>query len=140
MIIKVFCWEMSSFCFWGYLYCAIGDCNNRLFLLTLPSATVLVGLLKSWFNPNQTFSTQKHPILQIIVSTAIQHFLWVITDITVFGSNPHHTIVWLHLCSRRSTSKLRWYRMTTEWMCLVLYPEENWKRTLTVASSSHCYR
>ena len=137
---KVFCWEMSWFCFWGGLYWTIGDCNNRLFLPTLPSATVLVGLLKSWFNPDQTFSAQKHPILQIVVSTPIQNLLCVITDITVLGSNSHRTIVWLQLCSQRSILKLHWYQMTTEWMCLVPYREGSWKRTSTIVSSSFCFQ
>ena len=131
---------MSWFCFWGCLYFTIGDCNNRLFLPTLPSATVLVGLFKSWFNSNQTFSAQKYPILQIVVSTPIKDLLCVITDITVLGSNSHRTIVWLQLCSRRSILKLHWYQMTTEWMCLVLYQEGNWKRTSTIVSSWFCFQ
>ena len=57
--------------------------------LTLPSSTVLVGVIKSRFNVRKTLPAQEHPILQILVSTPIQHFLWVITDITVFGSNSH---------------------------------------------------
>ena len=67
-------------------------CSAILFLLTLPSATVLVGFLKSRFNVRQTLSAQKDPILQIIVSTPVQHLLWVITDITVLSSDPHGKI------------------------------------------------
>ena len=58
-------------------------------LFTLPSSTVLVGVLKSRFNTRQTLPAQEHPILQIIVSTPIQDFLCVITDITVFSSDSH---------------------------------------------------
>ena len=64
-------------------------CSAILSLLTLPSATVLVGFFKSRFNVRQTLPTEKHPILQFLVSAPIQDFLCVITDITFLSSNPH---------------------------------------------------
>ena len=74
---------------------AISNTSNtqRLLFLTLPSATVLVSFLKSRFNLRQTLSAKKHPIFQILISTPIKDFLWVITDITVLTSDSHCTIV-----------------------------------------------
>ena len=87
------------------LLCLIGmSCQglvywDRLLLLTLPSTAILIGVLKSWFNVRQTPSAKKHPFLHLFISAPIEDFLWVITDITVLGSNFHRTIVWLHLYS-----------------------------------------
>ena len=73
------------------LYRLENICRIRgvLLLLTLPSSTVLVGVLKSWFNVRQTLSTEKYPILQLLVSAPIQHLLFVLTDITILGSCSH---------------------------------------------------
>ena len=62
---------------------------DRLLLLTLPSSTILIRFFITRFNVRQTLPTEKHPILQIIVSTPIQHFLCVLTPMTVLGSCSH---------------------------------------------------
>ena len=74
----------------GYLFRCLGKLEyDSLFLLTLPSTTVLVRFCKTRFNVRQTLSAKKHPILQFLVSAPIQDFLCVLTDITVLGSNSH---------------------------------------------------
>jgi len=65
--------------------------QSKLLLFILPSPTVLIGIFKLCFNASQTLATEKHPILQLLISTPIKDFLCAITPMTVFGSDPHLT-------------------------------------------------
>jgi hypothetical protein len=65
----------------------------RLFLLTLPSSTILVSILKLCLYLREALSTEEHPILQVLVLTSIEHFLCVLANITVFGSHSHGNIL-----------------------------------------------
>ena len=60
-----------------------------LIFLTLPSATVLIGVFKPCINVLQTLSTEKYPVLQLLISAPIQHFLCVLTDEASLGSCSH---------------------------------------------------
>ena len=66
--------------------------QSKLILFILPSPTVLIGIFKHCFNASQTLTTEKHPILQLLVSAPIQDFLCVITDMTVLSSDSHGKI------------------------------------------------
>ncbi len=55
-------------------------------------SNLLSGVSKFRFNVRQSLSAETHLILQLLVSTPIKHFLCIIADIIVFGSNFHRAI------------------------------------------------
>ena len=68
--------------------------SGSLFLLAFPSATVLVSIYKTCLNLFEALSTEKYPIIRVLIFTPVKDFICVFTHITFFSSHSHKNIPW----------------------------------------------
>ena len=68
--------------------------SGSLFLLAFPSTTVLVSIYKTCLNLFEALSTEKYPIIWVLISTPIKESICVFTNITFFSSRSHKNISW----------------------------------------------